>query len=120
MSLRTLGCGGCRWLSSHGSVSKCPVPAVAARAGRAGGLAGGAAGVLMFTRTTGCDCTPGQVAFMFVGPFIGGGIGVGALIDAVTVSRHTVYRADGNRRADLRIAPVMGPARRAVRLSIGF
>jgi hypothetical protein len=81
---------------------------------------GGAAGVLMFTRTTGCDCTPGQVAFMFVGPFIGGGIGVGALIDAVTVSRHTVYRADGNRRADLRIAPVMGPATRAVRLSIGF
>jgi hypothetical protein len=85
-----------------------------------GGLAGGAAGILLLTQTTGCDCTPGQVAFMFVGPFIGAGIGVGALIDAVTVARHTLYRADGDRRADLRIAPVVGPATRGVRLSIGF
>jgi len=41
-----------------------------------------------------------------------------ATIDAVTVSRHEVYRADGDRRADLRIAPVVGPATRAVRLSM--
>jgi hypothetical protein len=85
-----------------------------------GGLAGGAAGVAFFMQSTGCDCTVGQVAFLVVGPFVGAGIGVGAIIDAATVSRQTVYRSDASRRLDLRVAPMLAPSAKAVRVSVGF
>jgi hypothetical protein len=85
-----------------------------------GGLAGGAAGFAWFMQSSGCDCTGADVALLVVGPFAGAGVAVGALIDAVTVSRHTVYRAGSGRGAEVRVAPVLAPSTRAVRVAIGF